>query len=429
MSVVNRKFRKLDIASRLLELKNTGVISDADYQAWLIGEYVLDAQKAARMIENVVGVFGLPQGVAINFPVNGQQYQVPLAVEEPSIVAALSFAALTAEKCGGFKASADAPLIYGQIQLIDLPDIQQAQSAIESEAEMIVALANTFMPSMKARGGGAVSLRTRQLQSPNLNVSMLVVDIAFNTQDAMGANSVNSVCEALAPKLEELSGGCALLKILSNLADQSLARATIKISPSLLRSKSLSGEEVRDRIVLANEFALADPYRATTHNKGIMNGIDPVALATGNDWRSIEAAAHAYASRDGQYRALTQWRADKDGQLVGDIELPIKVGTVGGSLESNPAVKANLRMLGIDKAQSLAALMAAVGLAQNFAALRALVSEGIQQGHMSLHARSVALSAEVPDAIFDQVVKRMIDEGEIKVARAQALIRELSGDA
>jgi hydroxymethylglutaryl-CoA reductase len=429
MSAVNRKFRKLELASRLLELKNAGVISDSDYQKWLAGEYILDNAKASHMIENVVGVFGLPQGIAINFPVNGTLYQVPLVVEEPSIVAALSFAALTAEKNGGFQASADTPLIYGQIQLIQLADLSQAKQVIEREAPNILALANTFMPSMAARGGGAVALRVRELASPNLDTTMLVVDISFDTKDAMGANAVNSVCEAVAPKLEELSGGRALLKILSNLADQALARAQVRIKPSSLSTKTMAGDELRDRIVLANEFALADPYRAATHNKGIMNGIDPVAVATGNDWRSIEAAAHAYAARDGQYRALTHWRVNEDAELVGSIELPIKVGTVGGSLQSNPAVKANLRMLGISDAPTLAGLMAAVGLAQNFSALRALVSDGIQQGHMSLHARSVALSAEVPDALFEQVVKRMIDEGDIKVSRAKSLTAELAGNA
>jgi len=428
LSLVNRKFRKLDLASRLLELKQAGALSEDDYQAWLSGERLLDTASANHMIENVIGVFGLPQGIAINFPVNGKHYQVPLVVEEPSIVAALSFSALTAEKCGGFQASADRPLIYGQVQLINLPDVEQAARTIESKEEHIVAFANGLMPSMHQRGGGALGVRARRLDAPNLNQSMLIVDLRFDTQDAMGANTVNSVCEALAPELERLTGGKALLKILSNLADESIARASLTVSPALLSTKTLSGEELRDRIVLANEFALADPYRATTHNKGIMNGIDPVALATGNDWRSIEAAAHAYAARSGRYQALTHWYCDDDGNLQGEIELPIKVGTVGGSLQSNPAVMANLRMLGIEKAQDLAALMAAVGLAQNFAALRALVGVGIQKGHMTLHARSVALSAHVPEAIFEQVVARMVQEGNIKVSRAQELTIELGSN-
>ncbi len=425
--MVNRKFRKLDREARIRSLLDAGYLDEEASSMLLAGEQSLTDAQAEHMIENVIGVFALPQGVAINFPLNNQHFMIPMVVEEPSVVAALSYSALLAEKVGGFMADADQPLIYGQIQLVDIPELEQAEATVNEHAERIIALANSYMPSMVARGGGAREVRVRPLHGPNTQVPMLVVDIAIDTRDAMGANLVNTVCEALAPELETLLHARAVLKILSNLADQALARAQVSFPAEQLAVKGFSGEEVRDRIVLANEFSLADPYRATTHNKGIFNGIDAVAIATGNDWRSIEAAAHAYAARDGQYRALTRWQVDEQGALRGDIELPMKVGTVGGSLQSNPAVRVNQSLLGLTRAQDLAALLAAVGLAQNFAALRALAGSGIQQGHMTLHARSVALSAGTPLEFFDQVVKQLVAEGEIKVWRAQELIEELEG--
>lgn len=425
---VNRKFRKLSRLARIEALVEAGYLSDSDKDILLEGAHTLSDAKAEHMIENVIGVFGLPEGVAINFPLNGRHYMVPMVVEEPSVVAALSYAALLAQKSGGFTAQADDPVIYGQIQLVNVPDLAAATQAIHSHTTDILSRANSFMASMLARGGGAREIRVRELIGPNTGKTMLVLDIAVDTRDAMGANLVNTVCESLAPYIESLTGGEAVLKILSNLADQALARANVRFAPEQLAIKDFTGEEIRDRIVLANDFALADPYRATTHNKGIFNGIDAAAIATGNDWRSIEAAAHAYAARDGQYRALTQWRVDSEGFLLGEIELPMKVGTVGGSLQSNPAVEINQSMLNISSAQELAGLFAAIGLAQNFAALRALAGSGIQQGHMTLHARSVALSADTPADIFEQVVKQLVSEGNIKVWRALEIIRELGHD-
>ena len=424
--MVNRKFRKLDREARIQALVAAGYLSEKDQQTLLAGDHTLSDSKAEHMIENVIGVFGLPEGIAINFPLNGRHYMVPMVVEEPSVVAALSYSALLAEKNGGFKAEAEEPVIYGQIQLVNVADMAAAIEAVRQNTDDILSRANGFMASMVARGGGARHLRVRELVGPNTGKAMLVLDLAFDTRDAMGANLVNTVCEALAPYIESLTNGEALLKILSNLADQALARASVRFSPDQLAVKGFSGEVICQRIELANDFALADPYRATTHNKGIFNGIDAVAIATGNDWRSIEAAGHAFAARDGQYRALTQWRVDAEGYLCGEIELPMKVGTVGGSLQSNPAVAINQSMLATASAQELAALLAAVGLAQNFAALRALAGSGIQQGHMTLHARSVALSANAPADIFDQVVKQLVSEGNIKVWRALEIIRELS---
>jgi len=422
---IDRKFRKLSVEQRIAALHQAGYLSADERQAWQSEEQLLPLSAANRMIENVIGRFGLPEGIAINFPVNGHRYQVPMVVEEPSVVAALSYAALLAEKNGGFRATMTAPILTGQVQLVGLKDIPLAQAEIRNHEAQIIAAANAAMPGMVARGGGAESISTHSHIGPESGETMLIVHLNIDTRDAMGANLVNSVCEAVAPLLEALTGGQAVLKILSNLADNALARASVCYSAGQLAQKDWPGESVRDRIVLASDFALVDPHRATTHNKGIMNGIDALALATGNDWRSIEAAAHAYAARDGQYRALTRWRVADNGELMGEIELPIKVGIVGGSLETNPAVKQNLSLLGITSAAELACLMAAVGLAQNFAALRALASSGIQQGHMTLHARSVALAAGTPEAIFDAVVKRLVADGEIKIWRAKALIEEL----
>lgn len=422
---VNRKFRKLSIEARIAALLDAGVLSKDDAESLLAEKQLLGRERGDRMIENVLGSFSLPQGVAINFPLNDQLYTVPLVVEEPSVVAALSYAGLLSEKSGGFYAEAQAPILIGQIQVIHVIDINQAERSIAEQAPVLLEQANSLMPAMLKRGGGAQSISTHHIEGMHSKHPMLIVHIAVNTCDAMGANLVNSVCEALAPKIEALTGGQVLLKILSNLADQALATARVRFSPGQLATKDIDGVTLRDRIILANDFALADPYRATTHNKGIMNGIDALALATGNDWRSIEAAAHAYAARSGQYRALTQWYEDEEGYLAGELIMPMKVGTVGGSLETNPAVPINQRILGKPNAQELAGLMVAVGLAQNFAALRALVSGGIQKGHMTLHARSVALTADAPAEIFDQVVKCMVDENVIKVWRAKELIDEL----
>jgi hydroxymethylglutaryl-CoA reductase len=387
---------------------------------------VLPAELADKMIENVVGVFGLPLAVAPNFRINGRDYVVPMVVEEPSIVAAVSGAARIVRDSGGFAVVADDPLLVGQILLTGVADIDMASRELAKHRSELVSLANRVQPNLKVRGGGARELEVHNIALPSVNEAAsqpaLVLHLLVDTRDAMGANLVNSMCEGIAPRIEALASGTALLKIVSNLADRSLvtARATIRIAD--LASHGRTAESVRDAIILANDFAWADRHRAATHNKGIMNGIDAVAIATGNDWRSIEAGAHAYAARDGAYRSLTRWFSDADGNLCGELVVPLRVGIVGASLQANPAVQVGLQIAGAGSAAELACVMGAVGLAQNFAALRALVTEGIQKGHMTLHARSVAASAGTPQRHFATVVEGLIASGDIKVRKARELL-------
>ncbi len=418
-------FFKMSIRERLEALRERDLLSDDDIALLAAGDHTLRIQVADKMIENVVGVLGLPLGVALNFLINGRDYVVPLCVEEPSIVAGLSAAARTARLSGGFKASATDPILIGQVQLVDMGDPLAAIAALSAHREEIVALANSLHPKMVARGGGARDIELFHHHAPEDGREMVVLHLLVDTRDAMGANLVNTMCEGVASLVESITGGNVFLRILSNLTDRALARAQMVIPVNNLEGKGFSGAQVRDGIILANDLATVDPYRAATHNKGIMNGVDAVALATGNDWRAIEAAAHAYAARAGRYAALTRWYQNERGDLVGELEMPMKVGTVGGSLESNPTVRINHRLLGSPDARELASIMAAVGLAQNFAALRALSTDGIQQGHMTLHARSVATTAGVPEPLFDTVVEALIESGEIKVWKAKELVRTL----
>lgn len=423
-------FYKLSVAERVRALHERGWLSDEDYQALASGEHTLQVSKADKLIENVVGVMGLPVGLGLNFLVNGHEYVVPLVVEEPSIVAALSSAAKVARAGGGFQVESTEPILIGQVQVVDVPNPAQAKAVLLQHKEEILNLANSLHPQMVARGGGANDIEVHLLARAEGN-DMLVLHLLVDTRDAMGANLVNTMCEGVAARVETLTGGRVFLRILSNLADRAMVRARCVMPLAALAGKGYTGEEVRDGVILANEFASLDPYRAATHNKGIMNGVDAVALATGNDWRSIEAAAHAYAARGGRYTALTRWFKGADGALVGELDMPMKVGIVGGSLQSNATVALNLRLLGVRTARQLAEVMGAVGLAQNFSALRALATEGIQQGHMTLHARSVAITAGAGADIFDTVVDRLIESGEIKVHKAQEIIelvrREASG--
>jgi len=422
-------FHKLSMPERLRAIHERGLISSRDFKDLLSGKNVLSPGKAETMIENVVGVMGLPVGLGLNFLVNGHDYVVPMAVEEPSIVAAVSAAAKVARKSGGFDASSDEPILIGQIQVIDVPHPAHARARILQNQDEILNLANSLHPRLVSRGGGAVGLEVVLHTATSNSVEMLVVHLLVDTRDAMGANLVNTMCEGVAAFIEKLSGGKVFLRILSNLADRSIVRAHVRIPVENLKTRRFDGEQVRDGIIIAAQFADIDPYRATTHNKGIMNGIDAVALATGNDWRSIEAGAHAYASRGGRYTSLTRWSKDDNGALIGEIEIPLKVGIVGGSLQSNPTVAMNLRLLKVKSARELGELMGAVGLAQNFSALRALATEGIQQGHMTLHARSVAASAGVPAELFDTVVERLIAAGEIKIWKAEEILEQVRQDA
>jgi hydroxymethylglutaryl-CoA reductase len=349
---------------------------------------------ADHMIENAIGVFGLPFGVGLNFQVNGRDRLVPMAVEEPSVIAAASFAARLARAAGGFQADADPACMIGQIHLLGIADLAAARGRLESAAGHLLAAADAVHPNLVRRGGGARAIELRELPETACG-PVLVLHLVVDVGDAMGANIVNTMVEAIAPQVAALSGGEPRLCILSNLADRRLARASVRLPFAVLPAAGLDGAEVARRVVEAWALASADPYRAATHNKGVMNGIDAVAIATGNDWRSIEAGAHAWAARAGCYGPLTTWTVAGDA-LRGDIELPLAVATVGGHLELNPRARLSLRVLGADSARDLAAVMAAVGLGQNLAALRALVTEGIQRGHMALHARAKALG--VPGA-------------------------------
>jgi hydroxymethylglutaryl-CoA reductase len=420
-------FFRMSVAERLTALRERGLLSDVDLEMLASGDHTLRLATADKMIENVVGVLGLPVGLGLNFLINGRDYVVPLCVEEPSIVAGLSGAARTARLSGGFRASATDPILIGQVQVVDMGDPIAAMDALRAHKNEILGLANSLHPKMVARGGGARDIEIFRHHAPEDGREMVVLHLLVDTRDAMGANLVNTMCEGVASLVESITSGKVFLRILSNLTDRALARAEVVIPEANLAGKGYSGAEVRDGIILANDLATVDPYRAATHNKGVMNGVDAVALATGNDWRAIEAAAHAYAARSGRYSALTRWYKNGRGDLVGEIELPMKVGTVGGSLETNPTVRINHRLLGSPASTELAGIMAAVGLAQNFAALRALSTDGIQQGHMTLHARSVATTAGVPSHIFEEVVEALIESGEIKVWKATEIAATLSG--
>ncbi|MDB5987338.1 MAG: hydroxymethylglutaryl-CoA reductase, degradative, partial [Nevskia sp.] len=416
------EFYKLSVADRARLMRERGWLSEADYQALISGEHTLKLHRADKMIENVVGVMGLPVGLGLNFLINGRDYIVPLVVEEPSIVAALSSAAKIVRAAGGFSAESTEPILIGQVQVVDIPHVAKAQAAVLQRKTEILNLANSLHPQMVARGGGAQDLEVHLHTLPNGRGDMLVVHLLVDTCDAMGANLVNTMCEGVASLVEQITGGKVFLRILSNLTDRAMVKARAVIPFEHLAGKGFDGEQVRDGIILANDFACVDPYRATTHNKGVMNGVDAVALATGNDWRAIEAAAHAYAARGGRYTSLTNWYKGDNGALIGEIEIPLKVGTVGGPLQSNPTVALNHRLLGVKSARELAEVMGAVGLAQNFSALRALVTEGIQVGHMTLHARSVAIAAGATPEIFDTVVERLIEGGDIKIWKAQEIV-------
>ena len=422
-------FYRMSVSERVRAVHDRGLLDEADFDSLVTGESTLDLSAADKMIENVIGVLGMPVGLALNFLVNSKEYVVPLAVEEPSIVAALSSAAKQARPSGGFSTTSTPPILIGQIQVLDVPDVQQARATLLSRKQEIIDLANSFHPRMVARGGGAVDLEVNSFPMTSVDGEMLVVNLLVDTRDAMGANLVNGMCEGVASLIETLTEGKVFLRILSNLTDRALACAEVCLPLEELGGKGFAGEQVRDGVIIAADFAHADPYRAATHNKGIMNGIDAVALATGNDWRAIEAGAHAYAARHGRYGSMSQWWKDDDGNLRGRLELPLKVGIVGGPLESNPGVAMNLRLLGVDSATELAEVMAAVGLAQNFAALRALATEGIQSGHMTLHARSVVKAAGAPPELFDRVLEELLRGGEIKVWKAREILENLQKQA
>jgi hydroxymethylglutaryl-CoA reductase len=385
----------------------------------------LPLERADQMIENVVGIHALPLGIAPNFVINGRDYLIPMAIEEPSVVAAASYMARIVRDAGGFSADSTEPVMIGQMQVLDLPDLWAARFELLRHKHRLLHLANQTDPQLISLGGGARDVEVRVFPDTPLG-SMLVVHLLYDARDVMGANTVNTAVEALAPTVEEITGGRVHLRILSNLADRRLARAKCIIPPELLTFGEYSGVQVVQGIVEAYVFAAADPYRAATHNKGIMNGIDAVALACGQDWRAIEAGAHAYAVRDGRYTSLSTWTRDRQDNLVGTLELPLAVGTVGGATRVHPGARAALKILGVRTARELAEVMAAVGLAQNLGALRALSTEGIQRGHMALHARQLAIAAGATGQQVTTIATRLVKEGVIRLDRAQEILAELA---
>ena len=378
---------------------------------------------ADHMIENAVGVFGLPIGMATNFLVNGRDVLVPMAIEEPSVVAGASFAARLVRAGGGFSTSSDAAIMIAQVQVLDLINPHAARLALLANKQRLLDFANTTDPVIISLGGGARDIEVRVIEDSPIG-PMLVLHLLYDCLDAMGANTVNTAAEALRPMIEDITGGRAGLRILSNLADRRLARAAAKIPPSALKFEHYDGDAVRDRIIEAWAFAAVDPYRAATHNKGIMNGVDAVVIAAGNDWRAIEAGAHAYAARSGRYTSLSQWGKDADGNLIGTLEMPMAVGIVGGATKVHPAARAALKVMGITSARQLAEIVVAVGLAQNLAAIRALATEGIQRGHMSLHARQLAMAAGATGDLVERIAAQMVVEKTVRLDRAQALVQE-----
>jgi hydroxymethylglutaryl-CoA reductase len=387
----------------------------------------LAVELADQMIENVVGTHSLPLGIAPNFLINDRDYLIPMAIEEPSVVAAASLCAKIVRDAGGFRTNSTQPVMIGQMQVLDLPDLWAARFNLLSHKERLLDLANQTDPVVVSLGGGARDVEVRVFPDTPSG-PMLVVHLLYDTRDAMGANTVNTSVEILAPVVEEITGGRVLLRILSNLADRRLARAKCVIPPELLAFNDYSGQEVAQGIADAYAFAAVDPYRAATHNKGIMNGIDAVALACGQDWRAIEAGAHAYAVREGRYTSLSTWTRDREGNLIGTLELPLAIGTVGGATRVHPGAKVGLKILGVQTARELAEVMAAVGLAQNFGALRALSSEGIQRGHMALHARQVAIAAGATGDQVQAVAERLVAEHKIRLDRAQEILAQMAAN-
>ena len=418
------KFYELPMSERLQQLGEAGL--DANDMFALSNEGGLGAEQADHMIENVVGTYKLPLGIARNFVVNGRAVLVPMVIEEPSVVAAASFMAKLAAKGGGFTAEADPPEMIGQMQVLDVPDPEAARERLLTARDELLAEVAEIDPVLLRLGGGPRDLQVRLLPDAP-NGALLVVHLVYDVRDAMGANAVNTAVERLAPRVEELTGGRVLLRILSNLADRRLVRVHCTVPLQALAFKDFAPETVRDGILDAWAFAVADPYRAATHNKGIMNGVDAVVLATGNDWRAVEAGAHAYAARSGHYTSLTIWGKDGQGNLSGYLEMPMAVGIVGGATRVHPAAQAALKLMKVKTASDLAEIIGAVGLAQNLGALRALATEGIQRGHMSLHARQVAIAAGAADEEIERLAAQLVEEKTVRVDRAEEILRSWRG--
>jgi len=415
-------FYKLSLEERVNVVGDWAGLNEEERQ--ILAGTGLQPSQADLMIENVVGTYELPLGIACNFKVNGKDYLVPMAVEEPSVVAAVSNSAKAVRAGGGFTAEATDPVMIGQIQVLDIPDMDAAVAALEAHRAELLELANCCDELIIKLGGGSRDVMIRVFPETSVG-PMLIFHLLFDVRDAMGANTVNTALEAMAPRIAELSGGRTSLCILSNLADQRTVTARCTIPAAALQTGDLAGGKVARLIEEANVFAVVDPYRAATHNKGIMNGIDAVCIATGNDWRAIEAGAHAFAARNGRYTALTDWHVDENGDLYGEITLPLAVGIVGGATRVHPTARAALKILNVSTSRELAEVLASVGLAQNLAAIRALSTVGIQQGHMQLHARQVALAAGASDDQVGAITAQMVAEKHVHITRAQEILSEM----
>lgn len=410
-------FYKLTPKERLQFVRDFAGLTDEEV-ALLTNTGSLPLDIADRMIENVVGAMPTPLGIGVNFLVNDRDYLIPMAIEEPSVVAAASYAAKIVREGGGFHTSSTLPVMIGQVQIVGVKDPYGGKMRIIEHREEILKKANEQDPVLVGAGGGAKDIEARIIKTTQ--GPMVIAELLVDCRDAMGANAVNTMAEAVAPMLERITGGRVYLRIISNLATRRLVRAWCVVP-----KKSLGGEEVVDGIVNASAFAAADPYRAATHNKGIMNGIIAVVLATCNDHRAIEAGAHAYAVKDGSYTTLSMWEKNGDGDLVGSIELPMAVGLVGGAVRTHPIAKIAVKILGVKSANEFGEVLASVGLAQNLGALRALSHEGIQRGHMSLHARNIAVTAGATGELIDKVAAKMVEERKVRVDRAKELIEQL----
>ena len=414
-------FYKLSLEDRLQELARQGEL-DAQDLATFSAAGGLNPEQADHMVENAVGIFALPIGIGLNFVVNSREVLVPMAIEEPSVIAGASFMARLARAGGGFVARTSAPEMIGQMQILDLLDVYVARHLLLENKERLLSETASIDPLLQKLGGGPRDLEVRVIDESPIG-PFLVLHLIYDVRDAMGANAVNTAVEQLAPTVETITAGRVHLRILSNLADRRLARADCTIPLGELAFGDFSAEQVRDGIIAAWAFAVADPYRAATHNKGIMNGVDAVVIATGNDWRAVEAGAHAYAARNGRYTSLSTWGKDDQGNLVGSLEMPMAVGIVGGATRVHPAARAALKLMDIHSASELAEIIVSVGLAQNLAALRALATEGIQQGHMSLHARQVAIVAGAQGEQIERLAQQLVAEQIIRIDRAEAILK------
>ena len=421
-------FHRLTPKERREKLSEVAGLTEEHVKAWESG--TLDMGIADRMIENVIGTYSLPIGVATNFIIDGKHYAIPFVVEEASVVAAASNMAKRCLKSGGFRSSNDDPIMIGQIQVVGLKDVGAAQSSVLSSKDEIIELCNEVDPILVKFGGGCKDIEARSIDTDS--GSMLIVHLLVDCRDAMGANAVNTMAETVAPKIEELTGGTVILRIISNLAVHRLARISATFTPEEMSDSGndhVQGSEVINGVIQAFHFAAADPFRATTHNKGIMNAVSSVAIACGQDWRAIEAGAHAYAAfgkKNSTYGSMTEWSKDQNGNLVGSIEMPMAVGLVGGAIRIHPGAKANVALLGVETADELGKVMASAGLAQNLGALRALATVGIQAGHMKLHLQNMAATAGAVDDEIELVSNRVKSSGErITMAAVIAALESL----